>query len=131
MRVVHQPGGGNEGRTAVTQELRQDIVRRVDAVQRRYHDGGRVLRGVWLLLATFVLIAGLAMLVLPGPAILVIPVGLAMLAVRYRWARSTLETMIDHGVRLHRRFNARSHGRVAPTVVMVAALAALVLLVVR
>ncbi|MFO1477532.1 MAG: PGPGW domain-containing protein [Verrucomicrobiota bacterium] len=36
------------------------------------------------------LIAGLAMLVLPGPAIVVIPAALAILAVEFLWARRWL-----------------------------------------
>jgi tellurite resistance protein TerC len=38
---------------------------------------------------------GVAMLVLPGPAILVIPVGLAILAVEFAWARRWLERLRD------------------------------------
>jgi uncharacterized protein (TIGR02611 family) len=36
------------------------------------------------------LIAGLAMLVLPGPAVVVIPAALAILAVEFGWARRLL-----------------------------------------
>jgi len=38
-----------------------------------------------------VLLIGLAMIVLPGPATLVIPVGLAILATEFVWARDLLE----------------------------------------
>jgi tellurite resistance protein TerC len=38
-----------------------------------------------------VLLAGLAMIVLPGPAIVVIPAGLAILATEFLWARRLLE----------------------------------------
>ena len=37
-----------------------------------------------------VLLIGIALLVLPGPAFLVIPVGLAILATEYAWARRWL-----------------------------------------
>jgi uncharacterized protein (TIGR02611 family) len=40
--------------------------------------------------ATVILI-GIALLVLPGPAIVVIPVGLAILATEYAWARRWLK----------------------------------------
>jgi tellurite resistance protein TerC len=36
---------------------------------------------------------GVAMLVLPGPAIIVIPLGLAILAVEFAWARRWLERL--------------------------------------
>jgi hypothetical protein len=35
---------------------------------------------------------GLAMLILPGPAIIFIPLGLAILATEFRWARKWLST---------------------------------------
>lgn len=38
-----------------------------------------------------VLLIGLAMIVLPGPAIVVIPIGLAILATEYVWARRLLD----------------------------------------
>ena len=37
-----------------------------------------------------VLLIGIALLVLPGPAFIVIPVGLAILATEYAWARRWL-----------------------------------------
>ncbi len=37
-----------------------------------------------------ILVIGLALLVLPGPAVLVIPVGLAVLATEFVWARRLL-----------------------------------------
>jgi tellurite resistance protein TerC len=38
------------------------------------------------------LIIGVAMLVLPGPALILIPLGLAILATEFRWARKWLLT---------------------------------------
>jgi hypothetical protein len=38
-----------------------------------------------------VLLIGIALLVLPGPAVVVIPVGLAILATEYAWARRWLK----------------------------------------
>jgi len=38
-----------------------------------------------------VLLIGLAMIVTPGPALVVIPVGLAILATEFVWARSLLK----------------------------------------
>jgi hypothetical protein len=38
-----------------------------------------------------VLLLGVAMIVLPGPAIVVIPIGLAILATEYAWARRWLQ----------------------------------------
>lgn len=38
-----------------------------------------------------VLLIGLAMIVLPGPAFIVIPVGLGILAIEFAWARRLLK----------------------------------------
>lgn len=40
-----------------------------------------------------VLLIGLAMTVLPGPAIIVIPVGLAILATEFVWAKKLLDNV--------------------------------------
>jgi tellurite resistance protein TerC len=50
-----------------------------------------------------VLSVGIAMIVLPGPAVVVIPVGLGILASEYRWARTALEKLKSGALRLGRR----------------------------
>lgn len=40
-----------------------------------------------------ILIVGIAMIVLPGPAIIIIPAGLGILATEFLWARSLLRTV--------------------------------------
>jgi len=42
-----------------------------------------------------VLMFGIAMIVLPGPAVLVIPAGLAILATEFVWARRLLKRLKD------------------------------------
>lgn len=42
-----------------------------------------------------VLIVGILMIVLPGPALVVIPVGLGILGLEFAWARSWLEKVRD------------------------------------
>ena len=44
-----------------------------------------------------VLLIGVAMLVLPGPAMVVIPIGLAILGVEFAWARRFLGTIKEKG----------------------------------
>lgn len=48
-------------------------------------------RLVVLVVGTTVLLVGVALLVLPGPAFLVIPAGLAILATEFVWARRLLQ----------------------------------------
>jgi uncharacterized protein (TIGR02611 family) len=50
-----------------------------------------------------VLIFGVALIVLPGPAVLVIPLGLAILATEFPWARTVLEWIRQRLRRLQAR----------------------------
>ena len=54
-----------------------------------------MLRQAWriviLIVGITVLLVGIALIVLPGPAFVVIPVGLAILATEYAWARRWLQ----------------------------------------
>ncbi len=43
-----------------------------------------------------VVAVGVAMIVLPGPAFIVIPVGLGILGLEFAWARRWLETVKEH-----------------------------------
>jgi tellurite resistance protein TerC len=52
----------------------------------------RVIRKVVVaVIGTTVLLIGIALLVLPGPAIIVIPIGLAILASEFVWARRAIK----------------------------------------
>jgi uncharacterized protein (TIGR02611 family) len=57
----------------------------------------RWVRILYVLVGFTVLLGGLAMLVLPGPAFLVIPIGLAILALEFTWAEAMLERAIEQG----------------------------------
>ncbi|NTV50240.1 MAG: hypothetical protein HGB32_14475 [Geobacteraceae bacterium] len=60
---------------------------------------GQAKRLVIIVIGFTILAAGVAMIVLPGPAIIVIPVGLAVLATEFIWARKLLITVkerIEH-----------------------------------
>jgi tellurite resistance protein TerC len=48
-------------------------------------------RVVVIVVGFTVLLAGVAMIVLPGPAFIVIPLGLAILATEFVWARNLLK----------------------------------------
>jgi len=47
-------------------------------------------RVITAIIGMTVLLFGVALLVLPGPAFIVIPIGLAILATEFAWARRTL-----------------------------------------
>jgi len=57
-------------------------------------------RLIILVVGLTVLGIGAAMIVLPGPAIVVIPVGLGILATEFVWARRLLDNMKERGRQL-------------------------------
>jgi tellurite resistance protein TerC len=61
-----------------------------------------------LIIGMTVLLIGIAMIILPGPAFVVIPVGLAILATEYAWARRWLNVMKDSAEKGAEKLNLRS-----------------------
>jgi len=49
-----------------------------------------------------ILAAGVAMIVLPGPAVVVVPVGLTILATEFIWARKLLDTVKERVARFRK-----------------------------
>ena len=60
-------------------------------------------RLVVMVIGFTILAAGVAMIVLPGPAIVVIPIGLAVLATEFIWARKLLVTVKERIERMRNR----------------------------
>lgn len=56
------------------------------------------------------LVCGLAMILLPGPAVVVIPLGLAVLALEFAWAERALVYVIDSAQVARRPGNVRRTG---------------------
>lgn len=61
----------------------------------RVHGLRAARRIVVAVIGSTILAVGLALLVLPGPAFLVIPIGLAVLALEFEWARRWLRRARD------------------------------------
>lgn len=73
-----------------------------DAIKEGFRQRRETLQGKGLIaqlvitvLGVILTLAGIAMLVLPGPAFVVLPLGLAMLSVRFAWAARLLDVSID------------------------------------
>ena len=113
-------------------DTKEVLRRRVRQVEAFYRGRGRVVRALWFLMAITILLLGLAMTVLPGPAIVVIPVGLGMLAAQFSWARRLVDVAIDRGVNTSRRLDRMKRSRtalgVAAVVCAVAAVVAFIVL---
>jgi uncharacterized protein (TIGR02611 family) len=74
---------------------RPKLIERLAERREAHLQRGRVYRMLFAIAGAIVLLAGLAMLVAPGPALVVIPIGLAMLAMEFAWAERMLEKALE------------------------------------
>jgi uncharacterized protein (TIGR02611 family) len=79
------------------------LVVRLREQRDRHRDRHRVVRVLYVLVGFTLLLAGIAMLVAPGPAFVVIPVGLAILSLEFTWAERLLETSLDQADKAARK----------------------------
>jgi uncharacterized protein (TIGR02611 family) len=64
---------------------------------------GRVYRIAFATAGIAVTLIGVGMLVLPGPALVVIPIGLTMLAMEFSWAERALERALEEAEKAQQR----------------------------
>ena len=88
-------------------------------------------RVAWVVAAAIIVAAGIALVVLPGPAFVVIPIGLAMLSLEFGWASRALGSGIERGAgaadAVQRASPAKKFGIAAVVLAVAAAMAALAL----
>ncbi len=84
--------------TRDAEERKDALKRRVRRVRRHYARKGAIAQLALSIAGVALVVIGTALLVLPGPAFLVIPTGLALLSVRFAWASRLVDTAIDAGV---------------------------------
>jgi uncharacterized protein (TIGR02611 family) len=106
--------------------MRDRIMQRVTERRARHVARGRAYRVAVAVAGFAVLVAGLAMLVLPGPGLLTIAVGLALLALEFAWAERLLGRTLDRVERVRPK-SRRSGGLTILTVAIAAAAAVLLL----
>jgi uncharacterized protein (TIGR02611 family) len=82
---------------------RPKLVEKLQERKEIHAQRSRLIRTLYALVGFTVLLCGLAMLVLPGPAFLVIPIGLAILALEFTWAESMLERALEQGEKAKRK----------------------------
>jgi uncharacterized protein (TIGR02611 family) len=73
------------------------IVQKLRARQIEHKQRSRLYRWGFVLVGLLVLGVGIAMLALPGPAFVVIPIGLAILSLEFAWAEHLLEKALVKG----------------------------------
>ena len=103
------------------------LVERMRA-QREIHADRPLYLRVLIVIAGFTLLfAGLAMLVLPGPALAVIPVALAVLSLEFAWAARWLEKALEHAEKAKQTAKETSRAeRIAVAIAIALAIAAVV-----
>ena len=74
-----------------------ELVRKLRARQAEHKQRGRLYRFAFVAVGLAVLGVGIAMLALPGPAFVVIPIGLAILSLEFAWAEQPAREGADQG----------------------------------
>ena len=73
-----------------------DLIRRLRERRIEHRQRGMTYRVAYAAAGFTVLLVGIAMFVTPGPALVVIPIGLAMLALEFAWAERMLHKALEH-----------------------------------
>jgi uncharacterized protein (TIGR02611 family) len=79
------------------------LVSKLRARQAEHKQRGRLYRFAFVAVGLVVLGVGIAMLALPGPAFVVIPIGLAILSLEFAWAEQLLEKALIKGEEAKRK----------------------------
>jgi uncharacterized protein (TIGR02611 family) len=74
---------------------RPKFVEKLVARREHHRDHSLAYRALFGLAGAIVLLGGLVMLVTPGPAFVLIPIGLAMLSMEFAWAASALDKALE------------------------------------
>lgn len=102
---------------------RPKIIERLLARREKHRERHIVYRIVWGMAGSLISVAGTIMLVTPGPAFVLIPVGLAMLAVEFEWAERLLERALIQAEKAREKAAAtKSWQRIAGAVLAAGAL---------
>ena len=101
-----------------------ELVRKLRARQAEHRKRGPLYRAAFVLLGAVILAAGVAMLALPGPAFVVIPIGLAILSLEFAWAERMLEKALIKGEEARRKAAAATPAQKALSAVAIALAAA-------
>jgi uncharacterized protein (TIGR02611 family) len=73
------------------------IVQRLEQQRDRHRERHIVIRILYIAVGFTCLLGGIGMLLLPGPAFLVIPIGLAILSLEFVWAEGLLDRALEKG----------------------------------
>jgi uncharacterized protein (TIGR02611 family) len=74
---------------------RPKLIEKLEARRATHRERSRLFRIGFGIVGMLVLVGGLIMLVTPGPAFVLIPIGLAMLSLEFVWAERLLEKSLE------------------------------------
>jgi uncharacterized protein (TIGR02611 family) len=74
---------------------RPKLIEKLEARRATHRERSRLFRIGFGVVGVLVLLGGLVMLVTPGPAFVLIPIGLAMLSLEFVWAEQLLEKSLE------------------------------------
>ena len=74
---------------------RPKLIEKLEARRATHRDRSRLYRIGFGVVGAAVLVGGVVMLVTPGPAFVLIPIGLAMLSLEFVWAEKLLEKSLE------------------------------------
>jgi len=76
-----------------------------------HREKGRLYRAAFVVAGVTLVLAGAAMLLLPGPAFVVIPIGLALLALEFKWAENLLDRSLVEADKAKRKAQATTRNQ--------------------
>jgi uncharacterized protein (TIGR02611 family) len=82
---------------AAEEPRKPSLVERLQQQRERHRARPLPVRVLYIVVGFTLLAAGIAMLVTPGPAFVVIPIGLALLSLEFAWAENLLESALEKG----------------------------------
>jgi uncharacterized protein (TIGR02611 family) len=109
---------------------RPKLIERLEARRATHRERHLLFRLGFGLVGTLVLIGGLIMLVTPGPAFVLIPIGLAMLSMEFVWAERLLGKSLEQAAIAQQKAAQTSRSqRILAAIATLLAIAAVVLAV--
>jgi uncharacterized protein (TIGR02611 family) len=106
---------------------RPKIVERLESQRETYRERSRIVRVLFAIAGFTLLLGGVAMLVLPGPAFVVIPIGLAILSLEFTWAERLLDRSLEEAAKAQKKAAETTPMQRALSAIAVALIAAAVI----
>ena len=97
MATAEPPNPADTGQAPRKELTKPRIVERLEAQRVRHRQRHLIIRVLYIVVGFTLLLGGIGMLVLPGPAFLVIPIGLAILSLEFVWAEGLLDRALEKG----------------------------------